>query len=208
MIIIEKWWFKMYFLSIFLFAVFSNLDNLIIGFSYGIKKTHISVASSFLVAVITLIGTVVSMIFGRGIVVYIPVKVSNAIGSIIVIGIGSIGLIKYLQSRKQSQAFQEQWPVNSSEEYDINNNDPMEYHEIFSLGLALSINNMGLGIGASISGLHILPTAIMSFLFSVVFISAGNFLGGYFISKIIGKYAEAIAAIGIIILGICEWFFN
>ena len=83
----------------------------------------------------------------------------------------------------------------------------MNFREAISLGVALSVNNIGLGISASISGLHVMSAAIAAFVFSLIFTSAGNFLGNSFLSKMIEKYAEPIASSGIIALGVCELFF-
>ena len=197
----------MHLLSIFLFSVSSNFDNLIIGISYGIKKIRIPIISNLLIAFITFIGTALSMIFGKSLTAYIPIAVSNVIGAIMIIGIGIAGLIKYFHSKKNNQACESPSPLKNPEKYDKNTNNRIEFREAVSLGLALSINNIGLGIGASIGGLHVLPAAIGSFVFSFIFISIGDLLGNGLLSKIIGKYAEVIASFGIIGLGICELIF-
>jgi len=190
-------------LSILLFAVSSNLDNLVIGVSYGIKRIRVSFVSNLIIALITFIGTLISMFLGKSITYFIPISFASALGSLIIIGIGIFGIINYIRNRKKET----EWFATDSEKYDKNNDKKIEYNEAITLGFALTINNIGLGIGASISGLSILPTALGSFLFSILFLYLGNILGTSFLSNFIGKYAEPIAAIIIIALGIVELIF-
>ena len=177
-----------------------------IGISYGIKKIHISIISNLLISLIIFIFTALSMYFGESLAAFVPIKISSVIGAVIVIGIGTSGLIKYMRN-KSNQTNETLWPVKNPEKYDQNHDNEIEYRETFLLGLALSVNNIGLGIGASISGLHVLPTAVTTFIFSIIFLSSGHFLGNGFFAKIAGKYVEPVAAVIIIILGVCELFF-
>ena len=50
----------------------------------------------------------------------------------------------------------------------------LSYAEVLSLSVALSANNMGIGLSASIAGLPLLPAATVTFLFSLLFLSLGN----------------------------------
>ena len=197
----------MYLLSILLFSISSNLDNLIVGMSYGIKKICIPISANLLVAFITFTGTALSMIFGKSLANYIPIEVSNAIGAVMIIGIGAASLIKYFRHRKNNQNDESPCSLKEPEKYDKNKNNRIELREAISLGIALSINNIGLGIGASISGLHIVPAAIGAFVCSLIFISVGNLLGNSLLSKFIEKYSEPIASFGIIALGIYQLIF-
>ena len=74
------------------------------------------------------------------------------------------------------------------------------------LGMALAVNNVGLGIGASISGLGAIPTSIGSLCFSMVFLTVGNHAGKRWLSGFIGCYAEPIASAVMLILGLYEMF--
>jgi len=196
----------MYIFSILLLAVSSNLDNLILGITYGIKKIHISMASNLIIALITFGGTWLSMLFGEKLAVYVPLAVSNTIGAGVVIIIGIYNLVKYLQGAKGGQT-KGQWPMKKPERYDKNSNNQIEYQEAAALGAALSINNIALGIAASISGVNAMPTAVAAFCCSIIFICMGNMLGSGLLSKTVGRFAEPIGALGIIALGICELLF-
>jgi len=193
----------MYVIPILLFAISANIDNLAVGVSYGIKKIIIPLSSNFMISLIVFSGTLFSMLLGNNIAQFMPAYISDYIGGIIIIAIGAVSIIKYFQSRKNdSGQTDSHW-----EEKDKNNNKKIELYEALILGFALSINNIGLGIGASISGLGIMPTAVCSFAFSVIFLLTGNFLGNSYFSKYFGKFAELASGAIIIMLGIFELVF-
>jgi putative Mn2+ efflux pump MntP len=192
----------MYIIPILLFSISANIDNLAAGVSYGIQKIVMPLSSNFVIAFIVFAGTLFSMILGKSISPFMPVSVSNYIGGSIIIGIGAISIVKYFKNRKNSEQNDQYW-----EEKDKNNNKRIEFREALILGVALSINNMGLGIGASISGLSVIPTAACSFVFSLAFMFAGNFLGNSCFSKYFGKFAELVSGSIIIMLGIFQFIF-
>lgn len=192
---------------ILLFSILANLDGLIVGLSYGIKRIRISVAAYLLIALITSAGTLLSMYLGRNAAQFMPPAVASVIGGVIMMGIGLAGLIKYYRGKRSPPSDEVQWPVEHPEKYDKNHNRRIDYNETIALAIALSVNNIGLGIGASISGLAIVPTTIAVFFFSILFMLAGNLLGKCFLCKLIGKRAELISAVCVIALGVWEIFF-
>ena len=72
------------------------------------------------------------------------------------------------------------------------------------LAFALTINNMGLGISGSITGLPIPVTCLFTFLCSLLFIAVSQVAGKSCIAYFIHKYARDTAAWMIILLGILE----
>ncbi|HEX3039340.1 MAG TPA: manganese efflux pump, partial [Caproiciproducens sp.] len=78
----------MHFLSPALFVISANIDSFAVGVAYGIKKIKIGILSSVLISVISAAGTFFSMTFGLVIRKCMPVYLSNAFGSIILIAIG------------------------------------------------------------------------------------------------------------------------
>ena len=76
--------------------------------------------------------------------------------------------------------------------------------EAVVLAFALTINNMGLGISGSITGLPIPVTCLFTFLCSLLFIAVSQVAGKSCIAYFIHKYARDTAAWMIILLGILE----
>lgn len=189
----------MHILSSLLFAISANTDNFVVGLSYGIKKIKIGLVSNLLIALISLVGTILSMSVGKIIFNFIPENASNFIGSAILILVGGWTIGKSLIKSIRSDDILE-----NPEKADIDNSSNIDAKESVTLAFALTINNVGLGIGASITGLNIVVTSSLTFIFSLLMIMIGCILGSYYLSKIFSKRATIVSGLIIIILGIYE----
>lgn len=195
----------MHIISILLFALSSNMDNMVVGLSYGIKKIRITSVSNLTIGLITFLGTIISMLIGKSLLNIIPVSFAGLLGSLIIIAIGSFYLLKYIYTTiKSKQIPDPQRETTKYGHYDKDKSGKIEWRESFTLGFALSINNIGLGISASIAGMNIAMTAIASLIFSLILTYFSNLFGKTCVSKYLGKCAEPIASILIIILGIYQ----
>ena len=189
---------QIHLLSALLFGVSSNTDNLVVGMSYGIKKMPIRWSENLIVALITFMGTVLSMILGKSVLLFLPQKLAGILGSVIIILIGAVGLVKFFMKMKK--------PEEESEEETELALQTLTRTEALILGLALTLNNIGLGIGASITGLPVLSTALCSFLFRLLFLYIGNLIGRSKIAELVGEFAEPLASLLMIGLGVYEIF--
>ncbi|MFV0392785.1 MAG: manganese efflux pump, partial [Coprobacillaceae bacterium] len=70
----------------------------------------------------------------------------------------------------------------------------------------LSLNNIALGISASITGIPVTLATILTFICSVVLFEVGYAIGNSYLSNIFGKYTPLISGILLIILGVYELF--
>ncbi len=186
-------------LSSLLYAISANTDNFVVGLSYGIKKIKVGHVSNLLISFITMIGTILSMLLSKGIVKLLPINGSNVVGSTILILIGVWTIVKPLIKGVDSDCI-----LDNPEKADKDNSSTIDVKESIILALALSINNVGLGIGASITGLNILLTSILTFVLSFLMITFGCYLGSYYFSKLFSKRATIVSGVIIITLGIFE----
>lgn len=212
----------MHILSILLFVISASLDNLVVGIAYGIRKLKISLLSNLLIAFISCAGTLLSMLVGKLIGYFMSPHNANIIGSIL---LAILGLWFIISSLKKSTLKKEEFDIvtsqkkqnkieyyncgellESPEKADIDNSGNIDLKEALTLGLALALNNMGLGIGASIAGLSITLTSLLTFLFSFLTIPIGYYVGKNFLSKILENKADMISGIIIILLAIYEFF--
>lgn len=76
------------FLSALSFSLSSNLDNLVVGIAYGIKKVKIGIISNIIIAFVTSIGTYLSMLDGSYISKFLPRSFANAFGALVIIILG------------------------------------------------------------------------------------------------------------------------
>ncbi|MEG0367682.1 MAG: manganese efflux pump [Coprobacillus sp.] len=187
--------------SALLFVVSANIDCLAIGLSYGIKAVKINYKSNVFIAIISCLGTLISMSAGTYLAKFISIKAANIMGCIILIGMGVLMLYQYIQER-----FYQKKTSKSLEDYDQNKSGEIEGKEVFILACGLAINNMGLGIGASITGIPIFLSCCLTFVVSLIFIQSSQYLGKTYISKRLNQIAPLISAILIIALGIYELF--
>lgn len=191
----------MHFISIILFAISSNMDNMVVGLSYGIRRIHITWSANLVIGLITLTGTVAAMGAGKSIEAFLPQKAACLAGSLIILFMGAAGLARIcfhrLKNRNDSRKDEKAEPEELL---------PLELKQAFLLGSALTLNNIGLGVGASITGLPVLLTASSSFFFSMILLFWGNQVGKSRLSKLVGGHAEVIANVIMIMLGLYEIF--
>lgn len=198
----------MHFISVFLFALSANIDNFIVGTAYGLKKVNFNFRETSIISSIILLGTIIAMTFGKILLEFIPMDLAGSLGGSMIICMGVYYLIIFCKNKNKELDNIEENKGNKSEKI-IDENckvkiQKRQYKESVILGLVLSINNAGLGIGASITGLNIVATSIVSFVFSFMFIYLGNKLGNSWGANIIGKYAELVSGLIIILLGCLE----
>lgn len=228
--------------SSFVLCFSSNVDNFAVAVAYGVKKLRIGVLSNYLIALVSALGTLLSLSVGAVIQRYLPDPVANVIGSAILVAIGVWGIwdtmerekkrnrTKLTQHRRSMVAagmdsmMMQQNDLRSSEsaceidplsyesflEYpeiaDVDRSGSIDVKEAIALAFGLTINNLGTGVGAGISGLNIAFTTILTFVFSILGVTSGYFLGERFTTKMTGVSAGVLSGAMIIALGVYEYF--
>ena len=188
----------MHLISSILFGISANMDNFVIGISYGIKKTRISFLSNLIIGLITFLGTILSIGLGMKIADFIPSSVSQVIGSVILIALGGYYAVKSFWTKNMDSS------ASGNNSAEAKESTTLTIKESAVLGFALTINNIGLGIGASITGIPILSTSLITFFLSMLFLFIGNKIGSSWISRFLHRYAEPLSGLIIIALGIYE----
>ncbi|ENX3947087.1 TPA: manganese efflux pump [Photobacterium damselae] len=182
----------MTFLLALLFSLSSNLDNFVIGFSYGVKHKQISLLSNTIIATITAVVTYLSMILGQWLTHLISHQESSDIGSIIFIGLGIWSIGNSFSNKKKTQK-------NDTKELGIKG--------AIILGILLSINNIGVGILGSISRLNITLITVLTFITSILLIYLGNHLGNHIIGRLLGRYNDLVSGLLLVILGLLSFIY-
>ncbi|EHK2326385.1 sporulation membrane protein YtaF [Clostridium perfringens] len=199
---------KVSFLSILLFVIAASLDILVVSLAYGLKDIKINFSSTLVIASISALGTFISMILGKFFVDLIPVKLGDIIGGLVLLALGFYSIYSYFKEKKILTSHNSEnnssptFILENPEVADKDKSGNIDFKESLALSLALALNNFGLGIGASISGLNIAFTTISTFIISLIFISLGFYLSKTIKSKNISKNSNLIAGIIIIILSL------
>lgn len=198
----------MSFLSILLFVIAASLDILVVSLAYGLKDIKINFSSTLVIASISALGTFISMILGKFLVDLIPIKLGDIIGGLVLLLLGFYSIYSYFKEKKILTSHNSEndssptFILENPEVADKDKSGNIDFKESLALSLALALNNFGLGIGASISGLNIAFTTISTFIISLIFISLGFYLSKIIKSKNISKNSNLIAGIIIIILSL------
>lgn len=199
-------------LSALLFSFSSNLDNIVIGMAYGIKKIKINFISNLIIAIVTCTGTFLSMSLGNYINLLLSANLANLIGSgaIIILGLYFTiqSLIKLIrENHYNSIALKD---INEMVDYaaasDWDHSGDLNLKETIIVAFSLTFNNLGTGIVASITGVNILMTVFCTFIISFISIYIGMLLGSNLVGRFMGKYAPLISGLILITLGVLEIF--
>lgn len=206
----------MNFLSPLLLSISSNLDTFTIGASYGIKKIRMSKSSLLIIAIITSVGTFISMYLGKIISNFFNQSIANIFGSILLGLVGIYFIIEHVRIEKKHRGEDISYYVESNSKYKVILEDPtiidadrsyeININEALLLSFALTINNLGVGVTASITGVNIPLSIFFNFIVTIISFYFGYFIGNSYLSKLLGKYATFISGIILIMLGIYEAF--
>ncbi|GEQ21531.1 sporulation protein [Clostridium butyricum] len=198
------------FLSDLLYSLSSNLDNLVIGIAYGVKKIKIGLISNLIIATVTSIGTLISMSVGKFISGFLPTSLTNMLGAVIIMLLGLYFLIQSIlklipKSYSNSLALKNVDEImDYAEKSDSDNSGTLNIKEAFVVSLGLMLNNLGTGLAASITGVNVSITVICTFILSIALLMLGKSIGHNVLGSVCGKYAPLISGVLLIILGIFE----
>lgn len=175
------------YLSASLFALSVNFDCFFIGLSYGIQKKKFSIFQICIISLITSIGTIAALLLGQQISILFSQKIIEQSGNLLLTGIGCYYILKSHFHRQKE------------------NCPPLYHKECLFLSLSLSLNNLGIGVSASISGLSISPAALLSFVFSILFLFLGNMTGNRFTFNLDEKFGDFLCGMILVILSISSY---
>jgi Predicted membrane protein len=198
--------------SSLLFSLSFNLDNIVIGAAYGIKKIKIGPSANLIIAAVTSLGTYLSMALGTYISGFLPDSCANAIGAAAVILLGLYFLIQSIvkladRTKPKELALKDVSDMMEyAQESDRNHNGKIDKKEALLVAAGLMLNNLGTGIAASVTKVNIPLTIAATFVLSIVTVLLGEMIGGRALGKLFGKYAPLFSGILLILLGIFEFY--
>lgn len=188
----------MHWITIILVGIAANLDNLGIGLAYGVKKTKIPFTSNLTIAVVSMIVTYLSVLLGGVLIEFISQEKANIVGCILLC---VIGLYTIVSNRFECAKSEE-----NLEKIDKDQNNIISIREAIVLGLILSINCIGGGIGIGANGISAIFTVISIGFFSLLTFAIGGHFGLILSKTFIGKNSTLISGVILIGIGIFEMF--
>ena len=173
-----------------LFGISASLDALLVGCALGLQKVPLPAKHNLLISAVTLIGTVISISLG------------NLLLPLILFGLYYTG--KWLVSRWRCSSSDNSSLCREKKKFAEHRN--LTLPQTLALGCALSMNNIGIGFSASITGLPFLPASISTFFCSFGFLTLGSRLGRSVLLQQVGEYADPISGLLLILLGLWQLY--
>ena len=180
-------------LGVILLAVSLSMDSFGIGISYGIRSIKISVKAKIIMCFISIVFTSISMLLGNILTNIIPYNLSKFIGAGMLILFGLFIIFESFYKKIKVKNVNNR-PKGLLKKFfnflgisikiirnpicgDIDKSSDIDCLEAIYLGVALSIDAFGAGIGYAVSGLNSMFIPIVTAVFQYVFLSCGWFFG-------------------------------
>ena len=213
-------------MALMLLAFAVSLDSFSVGFTYGVRKMKIPLFSIFIIACMSALTLLASMLIGELISTALSPVFASRLGGIIIIGLGIWIVWQTLKPPDNTQDdyrhttdTEEQVIATIEMKYfgiainilkkpmaaDIDRSGAINGLEAILLGFALSLDAFGAGIGAAMLGFS--PWAlsasigVMSSLFLLAGMTFGNKLS---YSKVVSKLTF-LPGVLLIVIGISKW---
>jgi putative sporulation protein YtaF len=178
-------------LLLFMLAFAVSLDSFSTGLTYGLRKMGMPLRSIVIISVCSAGSLLAAMSIGSSAENFLSEGAADRIGGLILIAIGAFVLLQFFTSRKDSVVDEEKILFNFEIESiglvinilkrpmaaDFDRSGTITGVEAIMLGLALSLDAFGAGIGAALLGYSPLLLAFSVMMMSIVFLSAGLRIG-------------------------------
>lgn len=187
-----------------LFGISASLDALLVGITYGIRGARIRLWQNLLISTITLLGTCLSVGLGSQLVILLPVSLWKLSGSFILILFGIYYIIRFTRYILKKYRQKKQLTATQISPNPQKHPSALTVPEACTLGCALSANNMGIGLSASMAGLSLIPAATVTLLFSLVFLFLGNRLGTRHMLQLTEHTTDLVSGLLLVGLGLLE----
>lgn len=198
----------MHFLYILLISLVNNLDNIGVRFAYSIAGIKISISKNLWISFITFLISFLAAMSGKILSEFLSKQLSAEISAAILITVGlwlMLGPYIHKNDRRQDNEKKKNWAseiLENPEKADLDCSKDIDFKEATLLGIALSINNIGGGLGAGIIGLNSIYVGLFSAVISFLSLFAGNYVSEIFEHWNFGTKATIIAGVFLILIGL------
>lgn len=162
-------------------AVSLSLDALGIGASYGVRGIDIPLVTKMILAGESLLIMGLSITLGNHLgKIFSPGTASHlGVGLLMAMGLWLIaqGILKEWEEKKESSQSTAMHMVRTPSACDLDGSCTIDGKEALYLGLVLSIDSFGAGVGAGAAGVSVVHLSICIALFQVLFLTIGVYWG-------------------------------
>lgn len=214
-------------IELLLLSLSVSIDSFGIGITYGLKNTKITNIAKFILCLISILITTLSLSLGECLSHFLPNSLASLLGSFLLIGMGLFILFTCFSSPSSKSAIPP--PTNlepSIHEFviqslgmtiqiiknpissDMDGSKRIDAKEAIYLGFALSMDSLCIGIGTSMLGFSSFLFPIFVTLFQFCFLSLGQLLGKKIVQSIpvSDTLWNSISGILLIVIGVLKLF--
>ena len=218
--------------SVFILAFAVSLDSFGVGLTYGLRKIRISIVPLILISLLSGLMILLAIQIGSGLLYIIPESAAQSLGGVLLLLIG-VWTIYHLFSQKNKTSALQQYEhkqkkgiftdnvitieikrlgiliqiLKTPMEADIDKSGEISLAEAGILGLALSLDAFGAGIGAALVGYSPLLTAALISLCSFCCLYFGVLFGKTFSTVQMFQKLSYLPGIMLILLGMTKIFY-
>lgn len=207
----------MFTFSLILLALAVSLDSFSVGFTYGLRKMRIPFKSIIVIASCSAISLIGAMALGQIIEAFLSPEMAEKIGGIVLVLLGGWILYQFFRPEKSKDTLPHEKIIVNFEikslgivinilkkpmSADFDKSGTITGIEAFMLGLALSLDAFGAGIGAAMLGFSPIALAITVALMSSLFVSLGMKMGVLLSKNTILQRFSFIPGLLLIFIGI------
>jgi putative Mn2+ efflux pump MntP len=145
-----------------------------------------------LIAGVTMAGTAGAMTSGHALARLLAPGVAGSVGAVIIVSIGSATVVTSWSPIRERAAGVGRLPRRSG---------MVSWREAILLAIALSLNNVGTGLGAGIAGIPPVMTTLLAGAFSLLCVGGGSQVG-WLAAPLVGRQARLVAGMGLVCLGV------
>lgn len=205
------------YLSLFLLAFTLSLDSCSVGLTYGLRRLTISFKSILMISLCSAVVMLVSMTIGNLMIHMVSPIFARQIGGLVLVGIGAWVLYQYFSPDSKEDTITDEktlWNIEiptlgiviqilrKPTVADFDRSGTISGMEALLLGLALSLDSFGAGIGASLLGYSSWLMALLVALMSGSFLFLGMKIGACLQSKVWIYNLTFLPGLLLIIIGI------
>jgi len=199
-------------LAILVIALANNLDNTGVGIAFGMARIRLSPLMNFWIALVTFVITGLAVACGGRIASFLSLPLAHGLGGALLCAIGGWMVLSSLRSQNgQVEDADPDGPVSLRQlladptSADQNRSRDIDLREATVLAVALSLNNVGGGFSAGLVHLSAMWTALFSAVISFLVLWFGGWAGYQLGVTRVGKYAQTIAGILLLVIGLCQF---
>lgn len=178
-------------LLLFMLAFAVSLDSFSTGLTYGLRKMGMPLKSIVIISICSAGSLLAAMSIGGAAENVLSEGAADKIGGLILIALGAFVLLQFFRAGKDTSVDEEKILFNFEIESiglvinilkrpmaaDFDKSGTITGVEAIMLGLALSLDAFGAGIGAALLGYSPLLLAVTVMMMSMMFLSAGLKIG-------------------------------